>query len=129
MTTVFCKSHYRYRIIILLATFLAYTCYHMSRKPISVVKTRLLNCTGDDGAARLARLAKMSAMADQVDDQLIVPATMTAVTDGPLHDEHDYCTSFISKYLVVLLKHYEANTCASAIIIFNHNYSYIIYVG
>ncbi len=30
---------------ILFLTFFAYTCYHMSRKPISVVKTRLLNCT------------------------------------------------------------------------------------
>ena len=31
----------RYRAFILLITFLIYTCYHMSRKPISVVKVSL----------------------------------------------------------------------------------------
>lgn len=31
----------RYRGFILLLTFLIYTCYHMSRKPISIVKVRL----------------------------------------------------------------------------------------
>ncbi|ELK09788.1 Sugar phosphate exchanger 2 [Pteropus alecto] len=36
----------RYRGFILLLTFLIYTCYHMSRKPISVVKSRLhQNCS------------------------------------------------------------------------------------
>ncbi|XP_007463702.1 PREDICTED: sugar phosphate exchanger 2 [Lipotes vexillifer] len=36
-----------YRGFILLITFLIYTCYHMSRKPISVVKSRLHhNCSG-----------------------------------------------------------------------------------
>ncbi|MBW00385.1 Glucose-6-phosphate exchanger SLC37A2, partial [Eschrichtius robustus] len=36
-----------YRGFILLITFLIYTCYHMSRKPISVVKSRLhRNCSG-----------------------------------------------------------------------------------
>ncbi|KAI4529904.1 hypothetical protein MG293_019760 [Ovis ammon polii] len=36
----------RYRAFILLITFLIYTCYHMSRKPISVVKSRLHhNCS------------------------------------------------------------------------------------
>lgn len=30
----------RYRGFILLLTFFIYTCYHMSRKPISVVKVR-----------------------------------------------------------------------------------------
>ncbi|XP_014444220.1 glucose-6-phosphate exchanger SLC37A2 isoform X1 [Tupaia chinensis] len=35
-----------YRGFILLLTFLIYTCYHMARKPISVVKSRLhLNCS------------------------------------------------------------------------------------
>lgn len=37
MPTFFC----RYRGFILLLTFLIYTCYHMSRKPISIVKVRL----------------------------------------------------------------------------------------
>ena len=40
----------RYRCLVLGLTFLAYTCYHMSRKPISVVKPQLLNCTGDEGS-------------------------------------------------------------------------------
>ncbi|KAM9035188.1 glucose-6-phosphate exchanger SLC37A2-like isoform 2-T2 [Sarcophilus harrisii] len=36
-----------YRGFILLLTFLIYTCYHLSRKPISVVKSQLhRNCTG-----------------------------------------------------------------------------------
>ncbi|CAI9166867.1 unnamed protein product [Rangifer tarandus platyrhynchus] len=36
----------KYRAYILLITFLIYTCYHMSRKPISVVKSRLHhNCS------------------------------------------------------------------------------------
>uniref|UniRef100_A0A7N4P0U7 Glucose-6-phosphate exchanger SLC37A2 n=1 Tax=Sarcophilus harrisii TaxID=9305 RepID=A0A7N4P0U7_SARHA len=36
-----------YRGLILLLTFLIYTCYHLSRKPISVVKSQLhRNCTG-----------------------------------------------------------------------------------
>ena len=34
-------SSCRYRGFILLLTFLIYTCFHMSRKPISVVKVRL----------------------------------------------------------------------------------------
>uniref|UniRef100_G3WTW9 Glucose-6-phosphate exchanger SLC37A2 n=1 Tax=Sarcophilus harrisii TaxID=9305 RepID=G3WTW9_SARHA len=37
MSVSFC---YRYRGFILLLTFLIYTCYHLSRKPISVVKVR-----------------------------------------------------------------------------------------
>lgn len=32
----------RFRGFILLLTFLIYACYHMSRKPISIVKVRLL---------------------------------------------------------------------------------------
>ena len=35
----------RYQAFTLLLTFLAYTSYHMSRKPISIVKNELLNCT------------------------------------------------------------------------------------
>jgi OPA family glycerol-3-phosphate transporter-like MFS transporter 1/2 len=31
----------RFRGFILLLTFFIYTCYHMSRKPISIVKVRL----------------------------------------------------------------------------------------
>lgn len=34
-------SSCRFRGFILLLTFFIYTCYHMSRKPISVVKVRL----------------------------------------------------------------------------------------
>lgn len=42
----------RYRGFILLLTFLIYTCYHMSRKPISVVKVRLASGRKDAGDAR-----------------------------------------------------------------------------
>lgn len=42
----------RYRGFILLLTFLIYTCYHMSRKPISVVKVRLASGGEDAGDAR-----------------------------------------------------------------------------
>ncbi|TRY78198.1 hypothetical protein TCAL_06762 [Tigriopus californicus] len=38
-----------YKFFILFLTYVAYTCYHMSRKPISVVKTILLNCTESAG--------------------------------------------------------------------------------
>ena len=51
----------RYRALVLCFTFVGYMSYHLSRKPISVVKTELYNCThandtllwgsgdGDDG--------------------------------------------------------------------------------
>ena len=40
-------SKTEFRGFILLITFFIYTCYHMSRKPISVVKSRLHhNCSG-----------------------------------------------------------------------------------
>lgn len=34
-----------YKVSVLVLTYLAYTCYHMTRKPISVVKGVLQNCT------------------------------------------------------------------------------------
>ena len=36
---------FRHRIFILVLTYAAYVCYHASRKPISVVKNELINCT------------------------------------------------------------------------------------
>ena len=36
---------YIYRAFILFLTFITYICFHMSRKPITVVKTEILNCT------------------------------------------------------------------------------------
>lgn len=40
-------SHCRYKASILILTYLSYTCYHMTRKPISVVKNVLhRNCSG-----------------------------------------------------------------------------------
>lgn len=37
---------YRYRFSVLALTYLAYTCYHLTRKPISVVKAVLhRNCS------------------------------------------------------------------------------------
>ena len=58
----------RHRIFILSLTFMSYVCYHASRKPISVVKNELINCTshGND-------------------------------TSGIDTDENDNCTSWISK--------------------------------
>ena len=41
-------SIYRFRIIILMFTFVGYMSYHLSRKPISVVKTELFNCTNSN---------------------------------------------------------------------------------
>ena len=35
----------RYRALVLVFTFVGYMSYHLSRKPISVVKTELYNCT------------------------------------------------------------------------------------
>ena len=34
-----------YKVSVLIITYLAYMCYHMTRKPISVVKAVLENCT------------------------------------------------------------------------------------
>lgn len=34
-----------YKVSVLVVTYLAYMCYHMTRKPISVVKAVLQNCT------------------------------------------------------------------------------------
>jgi OPA family glycerol-3-phosphate transporter-like MFS transporter 1/2 len=42
---------FRHRIFILALTFMAYTFYHTSRKPISVVKNELINCTGSNESA------------------------------------------------------------------------------
>ena len=41
-------SIYRFRFIILVFTFIGYMSYHLSRKPISVVKTELYNCTDNN---------------------------------------------------------------------------------
>lgn len=54
MPTVSC----RYRGFILLLTFLIYTCYHMSRKPISVVKVRLASGKEDLRDAGLWQLQR-----------------------------------------------------------------------
>lgn len=41
-----CIFYCRFKIATFILTYLAYTCYHMSRKPISVVKSVLQsNCT------------------------------------------------------------------------------------
>ena len=61
----------RYRILILVFTFVGYMSYHLSRKPISVVKTELFNCThpnvtlglsgdGDDGVNCTSWICKMA---------------------------------------------------------------------
>ncbi len=68
----------RYRCAILLMTFVAYVCYHMSRKPISVVKTRLLNCTGDEG----------SDYANAGHGNIVIPGSQ---------DNDSVCSSFICK--------------------------------
>lgn len=40
------SSNFRYKFSVLALTYVAYTCYHMTRKPISVVKTVLhRNCS------------------------------------------------------------------------------------
>uniref|UniRef100_A0A8D3D8Z6 Glucose-6-phosphate exchanger SLC37A2 n=1 Tax=Scophthalmus maximus TaxID=52904 RepID=A0A8D3D8Z6_SCOMX len=45
-TSVFLSVFYRYRTFILFLTFLFYTAYHLSRKPISIVKSELhRNCS------------------------------------------------------------------------------------
>ncbi len=83
----------RYRMAILAMTFVAYTCYHMSRKPISVVKTRLLNCTGDEG----------SDYANAGHGNVVIPGS------EPEHKRNEsICTSFIGEkftfwYLVFAL--------------------------
>lgn len=41
-------TYFRFKISTFILTYLAYTCYHMSRKPISVVKSVLQgNCTNE----------------------------------------------------------------------------------
>lgn len=42
-----CFFFFRYRAWILILTFLVYTCYHMSKKPVSVVKVICLYCYGN----------------------------------------------------------------------------------
>ena len=76
-----CSS--RYRASVLLLTFVAYTCYHMSRKPISVVKTRLLNCTGEDEGSAYANAGHHA--------NILIPGTP---------DNESFCTSFISKTFI-----------------------------
>ena len=43
------SKEYLFRLIVLLLTFLSYTAYHASRKPISIVKNskEFLDCSGD----------------------------------------------------------------------------------
>lgn len=40
-----CPPTGSYKVSVLVITYLAYMCYHMTRKPISVVKAVLQNCT------------------------------------------------------------------------------------
>ena len=40
--------HYRYRILILVLTFITYMFYHMSRRPLTVVKTKFIDCPEPD---------------------------------------------------------------------------------
>ena len=51
---------HRYRIFILVVTFLSYVCYHMSRKPISVVKPELLKCPNETVTALKLQLSSSS---------------------------------------------------------------------
>ena len=39
---------FRYKVTVLLLTFISYTCYHLARKAISVVKPKLVECPDDD---------------------------------------------------------------------------------
>lgn len=68
-----------YRALILGLTFVAYTCYHLSRKPISVVKGQLVNCSDD--AERPPSVVGIHI------------ATMLSAKTNETN-----CTSFISKY-------------------------------
>ena len=69
----------RYRALVLVFTFVGYMSYHLSRKPISVVKTELYNCThgGND--------------------------TFLLGGKGGDGDDGKNCTSWIGKYKLVQL--------------------------
>ena len=40
--------YYRYRILILVLTFITYMFYHMSRRPLTVTKTKFIDCPESD---------------------------------------------------------------------------------
>ena len=65
---------FRYKVTILLLTFISYTCYHLSRKAISVVKPVLIECPDDNNTADV--------------NHLTTP--------------NDTCSSYISKSLSIL---------------------------
>merc|ERR1719385_516627 len=67
-----------YRIFILVVTFLSYVCYHMSRKPISVVKPELLKCPNETAV------------------EAFKASQLVAFTSGIIPSTSDLnCTSFI----------------------------------
>ena len=46
--------HYRYRILILVLTFITYMFYHMSRRPLTVVKTKFIDCSEPDDVTTIS---------------------------------------------------------------------------
>jgi len=73
-----------YRFFILVMTFLSYVCFHMSRKPISVIKSELLKCPDDP-----EKIAAMAAAGN------VVPASSYIAIQQPANQTN--CTSFISQ--------------------------------
>ena len=81
-----CNQLCRYRIFILVVTFLSYVCYHMSRKPISVVKPELLKCPNETAV------------------EAFRASQLVAFTSGMIPSTSDLnCTSFIRKLQIELL--------------------------
>ena len=45
--------YYRYRILILVLTFITYMFYTMARRPLTVVKTKFINCPEPDDVSTI----------------------------------------------------------------------------
>jgi len=94
-----------YRIFILVITFLSYVCYHMSRKPISVVKPELLKCPNDTVTA-LKTQSTLISTGQVREEDLNCKSFITEMNNTDSNTAHDYLgfmdTSFLASYAIFM---------------------------
>jgi len=94
-----------YRIFILVVTFLSYVCYHMSRKPISVVKPELLKCPNETVTALKLQLSS-SSKDSILEDDLNCHSFIAQMNNTDSNTAHDYLgfmdTSFLASYAIFM---------------------------
>jgi len=97
-----------YRIFILVVTFLSYVCYHMSRKPISVVKPELLKCPNETAveAFKASQLVAFTSGIIPSTSDLNCTSFIREMNNTDSNTAHDYLgfldTSFLASYAIFM---------------------------